>query len=100
MRIIEVDHMVWGAVLEAHTLFLLNMSASARLGWSGRFCQLPPGNTRRSFVNRLITWNVTGINDTRKREEVVNIFKKGKSKLPAVTETKLKGKGKGEVSWS
>ena len=33
-----------------------------------------------------------------KREEVVDIFKKGKFELFALTETKLKGKG--EVSWS
>ena len=33
-----------------------------------------------------------------KREEVVDTFKKGKFKLLALTETKLKGKG--EVSWS
>ena len=33
-----------------------------------------------------------------KREEVVDIFKKEKFELLALTETKLKGKG--EVSWS
>ena len=38
------------------------------------------------------------INDTTEREEVVDIFKKGKFELLALTETKLKGKG--EVSWS
>ena len=39
-----------------------------------------------------------GINDTTKREEVVDIFKKGKFELLALMEKKLKGKG--EVSWS
>ena len=37
------------------------------------------------------------INDTTKREEVVDIFKKGKFEFLALTETKLKGKR--EVSW-
>ena len=45
-----------------------------------------------------VTWNVKEINDTTKKEEVVDIFKKGKFELLAFTETKLKGKG--EVSWS
>ena len=36
------------------------------------------------------------INDTTKREEVVDIFKKGKFNLLTLTETKLKGEG---VSW-
>ena len=40
-----------------------------------------------------------GINYTTKIEEVVDIFKKGKFKLPALTETKLKGGGGAEVSW-
>ena len=38
------------------------------------------------------------MNDTTKREEVVDIFKKGKFELLALMVTKLKGKG--EVSWS
>ena len=38
-----------------------------------------------------------GINDTTKREQVVDIFQKGKFDLLALTETKLKGEG--EVSW-
>ena len=38
-----------------------------------------------------------GINDTAKREEVVETFKKGKLELLDLTETKLKGKG--ELSW-
>ena len=37
-----------------------------------------------------------GINNTTKRGEVVDIFKKGKFELLVLTETKLKGKG--EVS--
>ena len=39
-----------------------------------------------------------GINDTTKREQVVDTFQKGKFDLLALTETKMKGKG--EVSWS
>ena len=58
-------------------------SASASLRGSGRHRPLPPFITRRKYVNRLGAWNVRGINDATKREEVVNIFKKGK----------------GEVSW-
>ena len=42
-------------------------------------------------------FNIRGINETTKREEVVDVFKKGKFKLLALTEKKLKGKG--EVSW-
>ena len=34
-----------------------------------------------------------GINDTTKREEVVDIFKKGKFDLLVLTEMKLKGEG-------
>ena len=45
-----------------------------------------------NYVNRLGTWNVKGINDTAKWEEVVDIFKKGRFKLLALMETKLKGK--------
>ena len=37
------------------------------------------------------------INDTKKREEEVYIFKKGKFDLIALTQTKLKGEG--ELSW-
>ena len=88
--------MVWGAVLEARTLFLLPMSGSASLGRSGRYLQLPPCNTLWNYFNRLGTWKVRGINDTTRREEVVDIFKKGKLELLDLTETKLKGKG--EVS--
>ena len=90
--------MVCGVVLGACTLFLLPTSASASLGRSGRYRRLPPCITRRNYVNRLGTWNVKGINDTTKREEVVDIFKKGKFKLLALTEMKLKGNG--EASWS
>ena len=89
--------MVWGAVLMAHTLFLPSASASAGLGQSWRYCRLLLCITQQNYVNHLGTWNVRGINDTRKREEVVDIFKKGKFELPALTEMKLKVKG--EVSW-
>ena len=89
--------MVWGAAMGACTLFLLPTSASASLGQNGRYRRHPPCITRRKCVKRLGTWNVRGINDTTKREQVVDIFKKGKFELLALTETKLKGEG--EVSW-
>ena len=95
MQVVSVDHIIWGLGLRARTLFLLPTSASAILGRNGRYRQLPACITRRNFVNRLGTWNVRGINDTTKREEVVDSFKKGKFEL---TETKLKGEG--ELSWS
>ena len=90
--------MVCGAVLGARTLIFLPTSASASLRQSERYRRLLPCITRRNYINRLSTWNVRGINDTTKQEEVVDIFKKGKFELLALTETKLKGKG--EVSWS
>ena len=90
MRFVRVDHMVWGALLGACTLFLLPTNASASLGRSGRYRRFLPCNIRRNYVNRLVSWNVRGINDTTKREEVVDIFKKGKLDLLALTETKLK----------
>ena len=64
---------------------------------SGRYRQLPPCIIRGNYVNRLGTWNIRDINDTTKRDDLVDIFKKGKFKLLALTETRLKGKG--EVSW-
>ena len=76
--------MVRGAVLEARTLFLLTTSPSASLGRSGRYRRLPPYINQQNYVNRLGTWNVRGINNTTKREEVVDIFKKGKFKLLAL----------------
>ena len=97
MRVIGVDHMVWGAMLGARNLFLLLTSASASLERRERYHRFPPCITRSNYVNHLGTWNVRGINDTTKREEVLDIFKKGKFELPALTETKLKGKG--AVSW-
>ena len=90
MRAVRVEHMVWSAVLGARALFLLPTSASDSLGRSGRYRRLPPYITRRNYVNRLDTWNVIGINDTTKREEVVDIFKEEKFELFALTETKLK----------
>ena len=88
--------MVWSDVLGARTLFLLPTSASASLGRSGRFRQLPLCNTRRNF-NRLGTWNVRGINETAKRKEAVDILEEGKFELLALTLTTLKGNG--GVSW-
>ena len=43
------------------------------------------------------TWNVRGINGIVRREEVVDVFRKGKFALLVLTVTKLKGNG--EVSW-
>ena len=40
----------------------------------------------------IVMHNVRRINDTTKREEVVDIFKGGKFELFALTEMKLKGK--------
>ena len=48
-------------------------------------------------MNRMGTWNVRGINVEEKRREVMDVFRKGKFDLLAVTETKMKGKG--EVEW-
>ena len=48
-------------------------------------------------VNRLGACNLRGINGTAKRKEVVDVFRKGKFELLALSETKLKGNG--EVSW-
>ena len=44
-----------------------------------------------------VTWYVRIINGTVKREEVVDVFRKEKFELLALTETKLKENG--EVSW-
>ena len=96
MRVVRIDHTVWGAMLGVRTLFLLPTSASATLGQSGRYHHLPPFITRRNYVNCLGTSNVKGVNGTAKREEAVDIFKEGKFELFALTETKLKGNG--EVS--
>ena len=98
MLVVKFYHMAWGAVLAARALFLLPTSASASLGRCWRCCRLPHCIPWRNYVNRLGTWNVRGINDTTKREEVVDIFTKWKFELFALTETKLKRKG--EVSWS
>ena len=85
--------MVWVAVVGARILFLLPTSSSASLGRSGRYRRLLPCIIHRNYINRLGAWNVRGINDITKREEVVDIFKKGKFELVAFTETKSKGKG-------
>ena len=63
----------------------------------GGIAFLPPCITRGNYVNCLGTWKVRENNDTMKREELVDIFKKEKFELLALMETKLKGKG--EVSW-
>ena len=76
--------MAWGDGLGARTLFLLSMTASASLGWSGRCRRLPPCITRRNYVNRLVTWNVRGVNGNAEREEVVDVFRKEKFELFAL----------------
>ena len=48
------------------------------------------GVTEFYLVNWLGTWNVRRINGIAKREEVVDVFRKGKFELLALTETKLK----------
>src|SRR5678815_3357366 len=48
------------------------------------------------YMNRMGTWNVRGINVEEKRIEVMDVFKKGKFDLLAVTETKMKGIGENE----
>ena len=53
--------------------------------------------TQHNYVNHLCAWNVRGINGTAKREELVDLFRKGKFEMLGLTETKLKGNG--EVSW-
>ena len=45
----------------------------------------------KRMENDRIVKRVRGINDTTKREEVVDIFKNGKFDLLALMETKLKG---------
>ena len=49
MQVVGVDHMVWGVVLGARTLFLLPTSVSANLGWSRRYSQLPQCITREAM---------------------------------------------------
>ena len=48
-------------------------------------------------MNHLGAWNVRGINGTAKREEVVDVLRKGKFELLALTGVKLKWNE--EVSW-
>ena len=91
MRVVRIDHMVWGSVLGSRTLFLLPTNASASLERSEMY-------SSAKLCQRLGTYKVIGINETTKREEVVDTFKKGKFELLALTEVKLKGKG--EASWS
>ena len=48
-------------------------------------------------MNRVGVWNVRGIGEDEKREEVVNVFKEGRFDMLALNETKLRGKG--EFEW-
>ena len=97
MWVERVDHIIWGAELWAHTLFLLPMRASASLGRSGKCRRLPPYITCRNYVNRLGTWNVREINRIVKGEKVVDVFRKRKCELFGLVDSKLKGNR--EVSW-
>ena len=69
------------------------MTALVRLDWGRRRSQLPPRVAWRKCVNRLGTWNVRGINRIGMREEVVNVFKKGKFEFTCTDWNKLKGVG-------
>ena len=89
--------MIWGAVLGARSLFLHPTSVSAGLGRSGRFRRLPC-NTRRNCVSRLGTWNVRGINDNTKREEVVDIFKK--VRIACIDGDEIEREESGIMVWS
>ena len=96
MWIVGVDHMVWGAVLRARTLFLLPTSTSTSLGQSGRYRRLPPCNTRQNFVNCLGTWNVRGIILWRGRRWWTS-SKRGS--LICLPWWRWNWKGEGKVSW-
>ena len=52
---------------------------------------------KQNYVNCLGTWSVRGIYGTVKREEVVDVFREGKSNLLDLTEMKLNRNGK--ESW-
>ena len=47
-------------------------------------------------MNRLGTWNVGGMNKEDKRSQVMDVFRRGRFDLLALTETKLKGNGEDE----
>ena len=82
--------------LAAYYHLFLARNANAGLG-EGRDRRKRPSNFRRNCMNRMGTWNVRGINVEEKRREVMDVFRKGKFDLLAVTETKMKGKG--EIKW-
>ena len=89
--------MVWRCWVRGPHRISYYISASFSLGRGGRCHRLPPCISRRNCINLLGTWNVRCIHANAKREEVVNVFRKGEFELLALTETKLKGNG--EVLW-
>ena len=100
MRVVRVDHMVWGAGLGVHTVFLFPTSESSNLRRSGRCCRLPPCITRRNFVNRLGTWNVRRINGTAKRKEVVDVCREGKFEFFAFDGDEIEREWRRIMVWS
>src|SRR5678815_2945242 len=81
--------------LAAHYHLSLARNSDAGLG-DDRDRRKRPSNFRRNCMNRMGTWNVRGINVEEKRREVMDVFRKGKFDLLAVTETKMKGNGENE----
>src|SRR5678815_3714088 len=76
-----------------HLSFARN--ANACLG-EGRDRSKRPSILRRKCMNRICIINVRGINVEEMRREVMDVFRKGKFDLLAVTETKMKGNGENE----
>src|SRR5678816_1312064 len=80
--------------LAAHQLFSFARNANAWLR-EGRDRRKRRSIFRRKCMNRMDTWNVRGIN-VEKRRKVMDVFRKGKFDLLAVTETKMEGNGENE----
>ena len=92
--------MVWGAILRVRTLFLIPIRASASLGRSVSYRRLPPCITWVSYINSLGTLNLRGINDTTKRDEVVDIFKIRKVHIACLDGDEIEREGRGNMVWS
>src|SRR5678815_4398192 len=84
---------VVGLAAHYHLSFARNVNAWLR---EGRVRRKRRSIFRRKCMNRMDTWNVRGINVEEKRREVMDIFRKGKFDLLAVTETKVEGNGENE----
>ena len=63
------------------------MNAHACVGLGRNRCKLPR-ISRQIGMSRLGTWNVRGINGEEKRREVMDVFRKGRFDLLALTETR------------